>query len=65
MTTREALAALASDGVRLTVWELRGKIERGEVSRPRMSTALQWDWTLADLERVKAAALRERETVAQ
>jgi hypothetical protein len=56
MTTREALNELASRGIHLTYWELRGMLERGEIPRPRMNSALSWDWTEADIRAVATAA---------
>ena len=56
MTTREALIEASHRGVTLTYWELRGMIERGEVARPRLNSALQWDWTPGEVDRLCEAA---------
>lgn len=53
MTTQEALENLRSEGIKITVWELRGKIARREIARPRLNSSLQFDWTLDDLRRAK------------
>lgn len=55
MTTREALEELAGRGVCLTPWELRGMLARKELPRPRLDSALKFDWTDADLRNVESA----------
>jgi hypothetical protein len=64
MTTREALAELQKSGHTLTVWHVRGLIDRGEIPRPRLNSSLQWDWTASDLDALKLVA-RERQEPAR
>ena len=68
MTTREALkevnAALVAQGRRLTIWELRGMLERNEITRPRVNSALQFDWGSQDIARLKEALAEKEETPA-
>jgi hypothetical protein len=61
MTTAEALLELAGRGVSLTVWELRGLINREEISRPRMNSSLAWDWTESDIKSVEDAVSNPEE----
>lgn len=59
MTTREALASLAQQGIELTYWRLRGLIDRNEIPRPRLNSSLAWDWTPAEIE-VVARVIRRK-----
>ena len=60
MTTREALQALKDKGHFLTYWKLRGLINRNEIPRPRLNSALSWDWTTDDVAMV-AKVVREKQ----
>ena len=64
MTTQEALRELEKKGISLTYWRLRGLIVRGSVPRPRLNSALAYDWTERDVRNVEAAvATARKETV--
>ena len=61
MTTAEAIQA-AEERLRakspeapdseplVTTWQVRGMISRGEIPKPRINSALQFDWNEADLD---------------
>lgn len=63
MTTREALQALKDKGLILTYWRLRGLIDRNEIPRPRLNSALAWDWTPSDVA-IVAKVMREKQEAA-
>jgi hypothetical protein len=62
MTTQEALKELEQRGIRLTYWKLRGLIVRGSVPRPRLNSALTYDWTERDVRNVEVALAALGET---
>lgn len=62
MTTTELLQTLRSNGVRLSHWRLRGYIDRGEIGRPRVNSAGNFDWTAAELAKVESVARADAAT---